>query len=41
MVDQEAATALIVAEKREATACFVACRVDSVVSATVVRAGNS
>jgi len=39
--DQKAATALIVAEKREATACFVAYRVDSVVTALVVRADNS
>ncbi len=41
MEDQKAATALIVVEKREATACFVAYRVDSVVTALVVRADNS
>ncbi len=41
VVDYKTATALIVAEKRAATACFVACRVDSVVTAPVVRADNS
>ena len=41
VADQRSATALIAAEKRAATACFVACRVDSAVTAMVVRADNS
>ncbi len=41
VADWRSATALIAVEKRAATACFVACRVDSVVTAMVVRADNS